>query len=739
MAVKFGKYILLNKIATGGMAEVFRAKHIGVGGFEKIVAIKRILPHFSHNEEFITMFNEEAKVSAQLSHQNIVQIYEFGMVEESYYIAMEHIDGITLNDLLIYFAEQNGTIPVNLSLAIMRDACKGLDYAHRKKGFDNQPLNIVHRDISPKNIMISFDGAVKVMDFGIAKATSRDYETRTGVIKGKISYLSPEQVQGTRLDKRSDIFSIGIVFYEMLTSSKCFQGESDFSILFKIKNADIEPVTEINSDVDDEVAAITLKSLAQDREKRYQTAEEMSNAIERYLSSRNLDPAETDISLFMRNLEDDFREKMSTMQEYFPEQGEESKGEVFELGADGTIPAEIGSKILSEESSARYEVADDEVDLDAIPDHGTKVVDQSGLSYGKPKKKSNTWLLISIFLLLVVLGGVGYYAYINKILPEPFQPKLITTVPTTRPGDQGGTGQPYETPVANQKLISYTIDIRTEPQRATVSVNGEVIQNQTPITIRGEDAYGKRLTIDISKKCFTSQEKIFVLGKDEIPSRLTFELKPASLDVAIQSTPPKATFFFDDVSLGETPYTLTGVDPCKPHSLRIEKDGYETISQSQLYITEKTLSFSLVKKEVPGWLSISSTYPVTIYLSNNSQLGEVDSTGKKFRLKAGTYNLVAKNAKYCIRRSFTATVGENKTSQQNLEFGPLGYVRIISIPFSEVTVNGYPMGTTPIEKTPLPEGMYEVEWNFVSVGKKKTERLKVTRNIHKEWRGSISY
>jgi len=236
----YGEYYLTKRIAYGGMAELFRARRrTGVEGFEKILAIKKILPHLSSDRDFITMFINEAKIAAQLSHENIVQIFDFGKFEESYYLAMEYVWGNSLKAIQTKAQEQG--LPLNLALYTISRACMGLDYAHRKKGTGSETLDIVHRDISPQNILVSYEGEVKLVDFGIAKAAFQSAETKSGVFKGKIPYMSPEQVMGGHIDRRSDIFSLGIVLYELLTGQRLFQGVSEFEIIEKVKTCQITP------------------------------------------------------------------------------------------------------------------------------------------------------------------------------------------------------------------------------------------------------------------------------------------------------------------------------------------------------------------------------------------------------------------------------------------------------------------------------------------------------------------
>ena len=237
--VRFGKYLLLEMIATGGVAQLFLAKITGVEGFEKLVAIKMILPHLSGEKELVTAFIDEAKLAALLSHQNIAQIYDFGLMENSYFIAMEYLFGKDLRHILQKAKEKEMPLGLEQALYITSRICSGLDYAHKMADFQGKPLHIIHRDISPQNILITYQGEVKIVDFGIAKAASQSTVTSDGAIKGKVAYMSPEQASGEKIDHRSDIFSTGILLYEMLTQKRMFTGDT-LEILDKARKGAFE-------------------------------------------------------------------------------------------------------------------------------------------------------------------------------------------------------------------------------------------------------------------------------------------------------------------------------------------------------------------------------------------------------------------------------------------------------------------------------------------------------------------
>ncbi len=298
----FGQYELIEPIATGGMAEVYRARMRGVEGFQKIVAIKRILPHLTNNDEFVTMFVDEAKLAAQLQHPNIIHIYDLGKIERSYYIAMEYIDGKDLRSILRMLDEKKSRLPLGLALFIASRLAAALDYAHRKKDLQGKAMALVHRDISPQNVLISFDGDIKLCDFGIAKATSKASHTRAGALKGKLQYMSPEQAWGRDIDHRSDIFSLGLVLYEMLTGRKGFAGDSELSILEQVRAPKLVPPREIDPAIPPEVERVVLKALKEDCEQRYQTAAEFASELGNILQVIRPAPGASELGSFLADL-----------------------------------------------------------------------------------------------------------------------------------------------------------------------------------------------------------------------------------------------------------------------------------------------------------------------------------------------------------------------------------------------------------------------------------------------------
>lgn len=300
---------IIKRLDAGGMAEVFLGELISAESISKRVAIKRILPQLSKHGKFVAMFLDEARLAMKLSHANVVQTFEVGVRDDAYYIVMEFIEGTSLKALMNSYKEKGLFLPLGVSIYIVMEAAKGLGYAHRVKDSDGHQLSIVHRDISPPNILLSVQGEVKVVDFGLAKAASQIEDTEPGVIKGKFSYLSPEAVMGLEVDSRADIFSLGIVLFELLSNRRLFYGATDLETVQFVEKAFIPRVSAINPDVPQALEKILQKALARDRDKRYQTCEDFIDDLNSILFTYGLKVSNRDIAKLVRKLKGGFQEE----------------------------------------------------------------------------------------------------------------------------------------------------------------------------------------------------------------------------------------------------------------------------------------------------------------------------------------------------------------------------------------------------------------------------------------------
>jgi len=299
MQSRLGRYMVLKHLASGGMADVLLGRTDGIEGFERHVVLKRIRPEHARDERFIRMFLDEARVAANLHHQHIVQVHDIGESDGEYFIAMEYLHGEDVRTILSTASKTRQHVPLGCAMAIVSAAAAGLHYAHERRGPDKRPLGIVHRDISPSNILVGYDGSIKVVDFGIAKASMRQ-ETRSSTLKGKISYMSPEQCKGAEVDRRSDVYSLGVVLYELCTTTRLFKGESDYLVMDQIVNGRVTLPQVRRPELPNELSAIIMRAITPDPERRYFTADELRVALDQFAGKASLTTSTSAISTYMR-------------------------------------------------------------------------------------------------------------------------------------------------------------------------------------------------------------------------------------------------------------------------------------------------------------------------------------------------------------------------------------------------------------------------------------------------------
>ncbi|MBA3499351.1 MAG: serine/threonine protein kinase, partial [Deltaproteobacteria bacterium] len=291
---QLGRYQLVRHLASGGMADLWLARATGIEGFERHVAIKRIRKEQARDQRFVQMFLDEARLAASLHHNNIATVHDIGQTQGEYFFAMEWVHGEDLRKILMHASAREQYLPIEHVMTIVLAATAALHYAHEHKS------QIVHRDVSPANIIVGYDGNVKVVDFGIAKAAHRGKETQSGAMKGKVAYMSPEQCVGQPVDRRSDIFSLGIVLYELVTVRRLFKAANDFLTMSAIIHGDIPPPSIIRPGLPRELEAIIMKALAHERDDRFRTAEEMRAVLERFCTANHIRTSSTVLADYMR-------------------------------------------------------------------------------------------------------------------------------------------------------------------------------------------------------------------------------------------------------------------------------------------------------------------------------------------------------------------------------------------------------------------------------------------------------
>jgi eukaryotic-like serine/threonine-protein kinase len=342
-AQQLGRYQLLDRLAFGGMAEIFRAKTFDSQGNQHLVAVKKVLNHLITDEEFIKMLVDEAKVCAQLRHDNIARVYEFAHADDEYFLAMEYVDGKDVRTLLERHRVKKKPIPPEHVAWIIAEVATALHCAHTQRDAQDRPLEIVHRDVSPSNVLCSYNGEVKLCDFGIAKATLTRVQTKTGVIKGKVKYMSPEQAMGRKLDGRSDLFSLGSVMYEMLTLMAPFTAPTEVELIFAVRDAQKRDVIELVRDIPIELSQILNKLMSRSRSQRYQTGEALADELRLFLEGYKPGYKRSHFGRFMRKVfEEDIERELRILEEY-----------VIDDSAD---PSEVGENLIADalEDDAPY-------------------------------------------------------------------------------------------------------------------------------------------------------------------------------------------------------------------------------------------------------------------------------------------------------------------------------------------------------------------------------------------------
>ncbi len=536
---RFGKYTLLRKLATGGMAELFLALQKSVAGFEKLLVIKRILPAMNQDRAFIDMLLHEARIAATLTHANIVQIFDVGQVDGTYYIAMEHVHGEDLRGIVRQMRKK-GVIefPLEHAIEIMLGVTSGLSYAHEKRDLHGAALNIVHRDISPQNVVVTFSGDVKIVDFGIAKSDSKmAMETQSGKLKGKVPYMSPEQARGEVLDARSDIFAVGVMLFELTTGRRLFKGQSEFETLKLICEREYPRPSQVHPGYPPELEAIVMKALAKDKSARYQTARELQSALEDYVRRDRIPVSNVALTQYMQSL---FEEKLLAQKEQIL-QGKQL-ADIIDLQQplDQTLGdgdgVRLSSSVLSTPSAART------------------ITEIRAVKRASP-------FMITMAAAFVTLGLVGGFLALR---PKPVHTVATVVVPTS--------------PVVPVNRGS--VALSSEPVGATVWIDGEMRAEVTPAQI-AQLPTGRAIEVKISKEGYEAQKTTLTLGESE-PSRWDVRLSKGSvtLDLTVKPHPSGLVTTLDGKAVDAA--GLTGVTSGDQHRLIVAAPGY--VEQSFTFI-----------------------------------------------------------------------------------------------------------------------------------------------------------
>ena len=641
----FGRYFLVDKIAVGGMAEVFKAKSFSTGGFEKLLVIKRILGHLSNNDEFISMFIDEARISVELQHPNLVQVYDFGKLRDNYFIAMECVEGKDVKSILRKLAERRKLLPTEFAVYIAHETAKGLDYAHKKTNIKGEPLGIVHRDISPSNILLSYEGDVKIADFGIAKAEIGVYDTKDGVLKGKFEYMSPEQASGTRVSARSDIFAAGIILHEMLTGRRLFKTDSDLKTLEKVKTVDIKAPSEVNPAVPVRLDQIVMRALQQDPDNRYEDAKSFQQALLEFMYPSTPDLTRESLGHFLREI---FLEEIT----------------------DERNRLEEGSRVAIQ----MYE-SEPEIELDE--DWEPRATGNTGTLNVAPSRAP--LLIGGAFVVLALLGVIGFLAW--TLSQEP------TTVVVEKEVDKSPT-----VGAVQLRIVPDEAEVKVFLGDAMISEQHAFLYEQVPpeedLELRVEApgfqpwsetvhvAAGERLMSRVTLTPLPSNEPPHTdvgprvqppPGPEPRNSPSTDQPATKSASASISSNPSGADVYVDGSLVGRTPMTWQGARAGGSYAIELRKDGYESARGSASLPDEGgSTSFSRTLKPV-------ASEPGKVSVNIKSGWAEVWIDGKKIdttplfnhSLSAGSHTIRVVNEPAGIDESRTVTVTAGETNKVN--------------------------------------------------------------------------
>lgn len=570
---RFGKYVLLEKLASGGMAEVYLAKNSGANGVSKFVAIKRILPQYSDNEEFIEMFKEEAKIAVNLNHSNVVHIHEFGIERNQFYLVMEYVEGRNLRQILNELKKKGNHFQIDQIVYVIKEVAAGLDHAHRcLDGTTGKPLNITHRDMSPQNVMVSFEGEIKIIDFGIAKAETQMEATKAGTLKGKFGYMSPEQADGQNIDLRTDVFSLGIVLWELLAKDRLFSGSSEAAILRKIRESAIPPLRKIDPSIHPELEKIVSKALAKDKNLRYQTSAALHRDLNRFLNTHYPEFSPQDFSVFIKHaFADAYSEQKGKLVEFShvqPTQDGVETNTITKLNEkvkkapqiNNDRKPESGSPILPSMGVSDHNNVEnlhldvninENIDVklkrkDKMDDEPTRArTSITSLSNSTPKTRATRYnfektrikkesnFLTPFLMILLIAAGVGGYIFYGKRAPLPAvidaasnapitadqckkKPKSEACLAKCNEGDAGiceAIGRKIARVEPAPAVKKFKVHFDSSPAQAEVYVDN-VFQGRTPMKVeipsRGD------VRVRFKKTGFFDVDRSFLINSDNM-------------------------------------------------------------------------------------------------------------------------------------------------------------------------------------------------------------------------------
>ncbi|MGF1469066.1 MAG: protein kinase [Sandaracinaceae bacterium] len=542
MPRRFGKYTLLRRFAVGGMAELYLALQRSVAGFEKLIVVKRVLPHLAQDRSFIEMLLSEARIAATLNHPNVAHIYDVGEVEGEFYIAMEHIHGEDLRAIIRQMKRhQVRAFPLEHALAIGVGCCAGLAYAHEKRDLDGEPMGIVHRDVSPHNVLVTFDGDVKLVDFGIAKAQGHHAPgEEQGQLKGKVPYMSPEQATGLELDHRSDVFSLGIILFELCTGRRLFRAATEVETLRRIAEGDYPRPRQLNRNLHLRLEGILLRALAADRDHRYQSARQMLADLEDFIRDEQLKVSSLRLGAWMRQL---FAETLDAQKRMLQE---------------GRQMAEVlAEQAATEAAEARDSITETGIDASRV----------------RPRRSGPRWGLWGAAAVAVL--GVGALGLVLGLAPA--QRSVADAPPAARPATLAAAAAPARPEPRAMALLS----VSSDPAGAHVIVDGHDTGQTTPATVTDlhPDA-PHRVTLPLAGYTTAHREVEAEPGEvvELTVGLVEAPLGPGEAMLEVLTDPPDARANIEGTwHEGGSPYRVRL--PARAVGIVVTQDGYRTATR----------------------------------------------------------------------------------------------------------------------------------------------------------------
>ncbi|MEE8408433.1 MAG: serine/threonine-protein kinase [Myxococcota bacterium] len=745
--VRFGRYVLERRLAIGGMAEVFLGRIEGPEGFEKKVVIKRILPHLQQDSNHVEMFLDEARLAARFNHPNLIQVYELARIDDQYCLAMEYIDGKDVAAILDESLRLKRSIPYPIVATIVAHAAEGLHYVHELRTDDGDPLNVVHRDISPANIIVTWSGGVKIVDFGIAKHEIATSQTVAGTLKGKFSYMSPEQARGESVDRRSDIFSLGTIFYELLTVSPCFVGGNQIEILDNVTSVRYRAPRDIRNDLPLELEDILNRMLTAKRDDRFPSAAELHSELQQYLADTGI-PSASDVGKFLSWLFghpstripgrvptaiQDFDEIPVTDEFSSPSMMADEQS--YRAIADSQSMPLHGLHGMDKQRSAEHLESDTGID-DSRSDSGIEPFDVPSELVRKPGRVRRRSTLsriadrlterrywpttLAIIAVSLTLASGAIVMMYRASVGLPWNPAEV--LPELFGSAGGGTGD-YDV------VDTGSLEILSEPPGARVLVDGTLQKGRTPLTVDNLTVGTSHLVVAEMEGRKTTSQEVAVDAEMLTTVRLVLPRGVAGKGEAIVevfSDPGGAAIAVDKESIGETtPATLT-LTAGKEVIISVTLKGYTATPITVLPEEGKRQDVEIPLEEVRvstglGYLELTSS-PNTDVLIGGKKIGSTPL--RRYQLPAGPVVVQLRHPRMNLSKTLKLTIPDNGILTKRVVFRK-GQVLFDVRPWAEVYLGRKKLGTTPMPPVSLYEGTYAFKLVNSELGVEKIVQVSV--------------